>query len=75
MRGAEQVPVTVPDLSGLTVEQANAKLTKLGLNISLDGGAVNNASAIASSQTIEPGTEVSKGTVVGVTFLVNEDTG
>ena len=75
MRGAEKVPVTVPDLSGLTVEQANAKLTKLGLNISLDGGAVNNASAIASSQTIEPGTEVSKGTVVGVTFLVNEDTG
>ncbi|MGN0657770.1 MAG: penicillin-binding transpeptidase domain-containing protein [Ruminiclostridium sp.] len=75
MRGAEQVPVTVPDLSGLTVEQANAKLTKLGLNISLDGGAVNNASAIASSQTIDPGTEVSKGTVVGVTFLVNEDTG
>ena len=75
MRGAEQVPVTVPDLSGLTVEQANAKLTKLGLNISLDGGAVNNASAKASSQTIDPGTEVSKGTVVGVTFLVNEDTG
>jgi stage V sporulation protein D (sporulation-specific penicillin-binding protein) len=75
MEGAEADKVVVPDLTGYTVEQANTKLTNLGLNISLTGGAVNNASAVATYQTIEAGTEVSKGTVIGVTFLVNSDIG
>lgn len=75
MEGAEADKVIVPDLTGYTVEQANTKLTNLGLNISLTGGAVNNASAVATYQTIEAGTEVSKGTVIGVTFLVNSDIG
>lgn len=75
MEGAEETTVTVPNLTGLTVEQVNAKLTNLGLNVSLSGGAVNNADAVASSQTVAEGTEVSKGTVIGVTFLVNGDIG
>ena len=75
MEGAEETTVTVPNLTGLTVEQVNTKLTNLGLNVSLSGGAVNNADAVASSQTVAEGTEVSKGTVIGVTFLVNGDIG
>ncbi len=75
MEGAEETTVTVPNLTGLTVEQVNSKLTNLGLNVSLSGGAINNADAVASSQTVAEGTEVSKGTVIGVTFLVNGDIG
>ena len=51
------------------------RLVNAGLNISLDGGAVNNATATASYQSVEAGTEVSRGTVVSVTFLVSGDIG
>ena len=76
MRGAEDQVVRVPDLTGCTVTQANSTLAYYGLNISLSGGGVNNPDAVATSQSIEPGTEVSKGTVIEVTFLVaNADVG
>ncbi|MBQ8612631.1 MAG: PASTA domain-containing protein [Ruminiclostridium sp.] len=75
MMGAEEDLVTVPDVTGLTVEQANLRLVNAGLNISLEGGAINNASAIASYQSVEAGTEVSRGTIVSVTFLVSGDIG
>ena len=71
MRGAAEQTVKVPDLTGYTVNQANSTLAYYGLNISLSGGGVNNPDAVATSQSIEPGREVSKGTVVEVTFLVN----
>ncbi len=71
MNGAMAQNVAVPDVTGYTVDQANSILTNYGLNISLSGGAVNNSGARATSQSIAPGTEVSKGTVVEVTFLVN----
>ncbi len=72
MQGTEHQMVKVPDLTGLTVDQVNSKLNHSGLNVSLTGGAVNNKGAVASLQSIEPGTEVSKGTVIEVTFLVND---
>ncbi len=75
MMGAEEEKVTVPNVMGLTVEQANQRLVNAGLNISLDGGAVNNAGATASYQSVEAGEEVSRGTVVNVTFLVSGDIG
>ncbi len=71
MTGAEQQKVKVPDLTGCTVSQANTTLAFYGLNISLSGGGINNPNAVASSQSIAPGTEVSRGTVIDVTFLVN----
>ena len=75
MMGAEEEKVTVPNVIGLTVEQANLRLVNAGLNISLDGGAINNAGATASYQSVEAGEEVSRGTVVNVTFLVSGDIG
>lgn len=75
MQGAEEDIVIVPDVTGLTVEEANLRLVNAGLNISLEGGAVNNATATASYQSVEAGTEVSRGTVVSVTFLVSGDIG
>lgn len=71
MQGAAKQTVTVPDVTGYSVEVANNVLTYYGLNISLSGGAVNNADALATSQSIEPGKVVSRGTVVDVTFMIN----
>ncbi len=70
MMGAEKELVKVPNVVGMTVEQANIALVNAGLNISLDGGAVNNATATATMQSVEAGTEVSKGAVVNVTFHI-----
>lgn len=75
MYGAEADMIKVPDVTGMTVEQANLALVNAGLNISLEGGAVNNATAEASSQSVEAGTEVKKGTVVRVTFSVDSYVG
>ena len=72
MQGAERNDVTVPDLTGYTVDQVNNILTSKGLNVSLSGGAVNNSNATASSQSVEAGSVVPKGTVVSVTFLVTD---
>ena len=76
MTEAEELLVTVPDLTGCTVEQANKALANSGLNIALSGGGVNNPDAVATGQSVAPGTEVSKGTVISVTFLIdNSDEG
>ncbi len=71
MQGSSSQTVIVPDITGFTVDGANNTLTYYGLNISLSGGAVNNSSARAVSQDPAPGTEVSKGTVIEVTFMIN----
>lgn len=58
----------VPDVIGMTVEQANAAITNAGFNIRIDGGAAENVSAKATVQSIEPEAVREKGTVVQVTF-------
>lgn len=73
MQGAEKQMVNVPNVIGMTVEEANRTIVNAGLNISLDGGAVNNANAVAFSQSVDAGTEVGRGTVVSVTFMVEGD--
>ncbi len=75
MQGEQEQYVTVPNVIGKTVEEANRDIVKAGLNISLKGGAVNNAKALAYTQSIEAGEQVAKGTVVSVTFLVDEGEG
>lgn len=73
MQGAEKEMVTVPNVIGKTVDEANRAIVNAGLNISLDGGAVNNANAVAFSQSVDAGTEVGRGTVISVTFMVEGD--
>ncbi|MCL2696789.1 MAG: penicillin-binding transpeptidase domain-containing protein [Oscillospiraceae bacterium] len=58
----------VPNVIGLTLAQANERITNAGLNIRLTGGAINNARATAFVQGIEAGEEVPAGTVVEVEF-------
>lgn len=73
--GAQELTATVPNVLGLTAAEANQKLTNAGLNIRLSGGAANQAGAKATQQAIAEGNKVPKGTVVEVTFVVNNETG
>ena len=63
----EPVPtdkVTVPDLSNLTLAQANAVLTNSGLYVQTKGSSLYYA--VITDQDYEPGTEVPRGTTVTV---------
>lgn len=66
---------TVPDVTGMTVSQANKAITDAGFNIKISGGAAENDNALAVSQSILGGVEAYKGNVIEVTFLVNDETG
>lgn len=65
---------TVPNVIGMTVEQANKALSEAGLNISISGAATGSE-AKAISQSINAGLTAYRGTVVEVNFLVNNETG
>ncbi len=58
---------TVPDLTGLTVAEANRKAIAAGINITISGYNKGN-DARSYKQTIVPGTEVSVGSIVTVSF-------
>lgn len=62
---------TIPDVSGMTVSQANEAIVNAGFNIKISGGAADNANAVATSQYPVGGTDAYKGNVVEVTFQVN----
>lgn len=64
----------VPNVIGMTVDEANKTLSNAGLNISITG-ARGSSDAKAVSQSIADGLTVYKGTVVEVNFLVNNETG
>lgn len=75
MDESEKKTALVPNVVGMTVDQANNALTSAGLNISLSGGAIENDKAKAVSQSVEAGTTAYKGTVVRVEFIVDDETG
>lgn len=54
--------VTVPDLSGMSIQAVNELVTGLGLNLKVEG------SGFATSQSPAAGTEVDKGSDITVTF-------
>lgn len=65
---------TVPNVIGMTVEEANKALSNAGLNISISGAATGSE-AKAVSQSVNSGLLVYRGTVIEVNFLVNNETG
>ncbi len=65
----EVVKVKVPDVNGLSAEQANEKLTNAGLYMHASGATAASGTAIkAAKQSIPPNTEVEMGAVVDVEF-------
>ena len=60
----------VPNIAGLTREQAKTALKTVGLNLSSEGSAVDQADAVASTdQNFVPNTEAPVGSAVSVTFI------
>lgn len=65
--------VTVPNITGLTREQAKSTLENYGLNLSVDGAAADEDGAVASSdQSYAEGASVPVGTAVTVTFVESD---
>lgn len=62
----------VPNVVGMSAQQANKALTNAGFNLRMVGGGINQSGIIAISQSIASGTMAEHGTVVEVTFGVND---
>ncbi len=67
--------VEVPDLTGYTASDANAALTNLGLNYVAVGASSDRTDVRVHGQSITPGTKVEIGTMVQLTYLVNDQSG
>jgi len=68
----EAVPtgtVEVPDVTGMTYEKANEVMTKAGLYLKATGVTEYNSATKVSSQSIEAGTQVERGTTVEGHFV------
>ena len=65
---AEQTEV--PELIGMTADQANTLLANLDLNYVAIGASSSRSDARVSEQSIEPGEKVDIGTVIRLTYLV-----
>ena len=62
--------VTVPNIAGLTRNQAQQTLEQYGLNLTVEGSAADESDAIASTdQSYVYGATVPEGTAVSVTFV------
>ena len=65
--------VTVPDLTGLTVTEVNARASRLGLNVQMTGLVSGSGeAAISNRQNYKEGEEVPKGTVIEVNFYYQD---
>ncbi len=65
----DDITVTVPDVSGYSIEEARSRITNAGLNFEIVGaGQIDSSGSYAFKQSIEPGQKVAPSTVVGVEF-------
>ena len=64
----------VPDVTNMSLQDANKAITNAGLNFMATGGAANSPGAFAVSQTGK-GQKLPKGSVVEVKFVTNNETG
>lgn len=63
--GAQSATAIVPDVTGLTAEQANKRLTDAGLNVRISGTTMGTGTVVYS-QSMPLGTVTPKGTVVEI---------
>lgn len=68
---SEKEKVTVPDLVGYSISEVNSIASNSGVNASISNAGASSA-VVSVSQDIEPGKEVSPGTVVTVKFAASE---
>lgn len=70
-----QEEAEVPDLTGYSLSDANYLLTTAGLNMIAGGASTDSSSAVVMSQSVAAGSKVAKGTVIELTFGVNDQSG
>lgn len=71
----EKETVTVPNVTGMNFAQANETLAQYGLNYIADGASTDREDSLVMKQSYEEGTEVPKGTIVELTFVVYDQSG
>ncbi len=67
--------VEVPNLTNYTPKDANQALTNLGLNYLAAGASSDRKDVLVHSQSIEPGSMVEVGTVIQLTYVINDQSG
>lgn len=67
--------VEVPEMKGYTVNDANYIMTSYGLNFVASGASTDNGNAVVQSQNVPAGTKVPRGTVIELTFGVDDQSG
>lgn len=72
---AQQEYVEVPDMRGYTVNDANYIMSGAGLNFVAEGASTDTGNAVVLTQSQAPGTSVPRGTVIELTFGVNDQSG
>ncbi len=70
---SEKKQVTVPDLTGLSVSEANQKALEYGLNPKIFGNSLTMGESVSYKQSEAEGTQVEEGTVVTIYFKSNVD--
>ncbi len=70
----EEEVATVPNVVGMTPAQANQALTNAGLNVKFEGPS-ENTNAKVSAQNIQEETQLSKGSIVTLTCVADDQTG
>ncbi len=63
----------VPSLLGLSASMANESIAYMGLNFVATGASTSRSDAVVSSQSIEAGKTVPKGTTIELEFMVYEN--
>lgn len=67
--------VEVPDLTGYSASDANAALVNRNLNYVSIGASSNRSDARVAEQSVAPGSMVEVGTVIRLTYQVNDQSG
>ena len=70
-----QENVEVPDLTGYSLSDASYLITSAGLTFVASGASTDSSSSVVQSQSVEAGNIVPKGTVLELTFGVNDQSG
>lgn len=70
---SEKKQVAVPDLTGLSVSEANQKALEYGLNPKIFGNSLTMGESVSYKQSEAEGTQVEEGTVVTIYFKSNVD--
>jgi stage V sporulation protein D (sporulation-specific penicillin-binding protein) len=72
---AEQEFVSVPSVIGMSLTQANSLLSSQGLNYVATGASTDNEDSIVYSQSYDEGDLVPEGTIIELTFVINDQSG